>query len=91
LERFLDLESARVRAGGNAIAPSTGVEGGSDAAQDFKGGLMKKLLGIALLLLLAMGYVACGGGGGYSSSGPTAPSYQTPTPGMGPTPTPVRY
>ena len=27
-------------------------------------------------------------GGGYSSSGPTAPSYQTPTPGMGPTPTP---
>jgi len=47
---------------------------------------MKKLLGIALLLLLAMGYVACGGG--YSSSGPTAPSYQTPSPGMGPTPTP---
>jgi hypothetical protein len=91
LELSFDLESARIRAGGNAIAPSTGRKERRDVAWDFKGGFMKKLLGIALLLLLVMGYVACGGGGGYSSSGPTAPSYQTPTPGMGPTPTPVRY
>ncbi len=48
---------------------------------------MKKLLAILALLLVAAGYTACGGG--YSSSGPTAPTYMTPTPGSGPMPTPT--
>ncbi len=49
---------------------------------------MKKLLAILVLLLVAAGYTACGGSG-YSSSGPTAPTYMTPTPGSGPMPTPT--
>jgi ABC-type glycerol-3-phosphate transport system substrate-binding protein len=48
---------------------------------------MKKLLAILVLLVLAAGYTACGGGG--YSSGPTAPTYMTPTPGTGPVPTPT--
>ncbi len=47
---------------------------------------MKKLLWIAIALLVVVGYAACGGSG-YSS--PTAPG-TVGTPGPGPTPTPGR-
>ena len=50
---------------------------------------MKRLLAIVFLLLLAFGYVACGGGGNSSPTAPTLPSNVTPSPGVPmPTPTP---
>ena len=49
---------------------------------------MKKLLALALFVLLFVLHAACGGGG-YSS--PTAPAGPTPMPGSAPTPTPPRY
>jgi hypothetical protein len=52
---------------------------------------MKKLLGILFVLLLAIGYSACGGN---SYQSPTAPSNApgtTPTPSLGPMPTPTPY
>jgi ABC-type glycerol-3-phosphate transport system substrate-binding protein len=46
---------------------------------------MKKLITLVMFLLLALGYVACGGG--YSSpTAPQQPSNMTPTPGPPPTP-----
>jgi hypothetical protein len=46
---------------------------------------MKKLITVVMFLLLALGYVACGGG--YSSpTAPQQPSSMTPTPGPPPTP-----
>jgi hypothetical protein len=52
---------------------------------------MKKLVTIAFFLLLALGYVACGGGGNSSPTAPTLPSNLTPSPGTSPMPTPTPY
>jgi len=52
---------------------------------------MKKLLAIVFLLLLALGYVACGGNGYSSPTAPTLPSNVTPSPGAPPMPTPTPY
>ena len=50
---------------------------------------MKKLLTLAFLILLALGYVACGGNS--SPTAPTLPSNVTPSPGAPPMPTPTPY
>jgi hypothetical protein len=53
---------------------------------------MKKLFAIVFLLVLALGYVACGGNS--SPTGPTAPNLPanvTPSPGVTPMPTPTPY
>jgi hypothetical protein len=52
---------------------------------------MKKLVTIALFLLLALGYVACGGNGYSSPTAPALPSSLTPSPGTTPMPTPTPY
>ena len=50
---------------------------------------MKKVLGIVFVLLLALGYVACGGNS--SPTAPQLPSNVTPSPGVNPEPTPTPY
>jgi hypothetical protein len=52
---------------------------------------MKKLVAIAFLVLLAVGYVACGGNGYSSPTAPTLPSNVTPSPGAMPMPSPTPY
>jgi hypothetical protein len=51
---------------------------------------MKKLFALVLFLLLALGYVACGGNGYSSPTAPALPSNFTPSPGV-PMPTPTPY
>jgi hypothetical protein len=51
---------------------------------------MKKLLAFVFLLVLAFGYVACGGGNS-SPTAPVLPSNVTPSPGTSPMPTPTPY
>jgi ABC-type glycerol-3-phosphate transport system substrate-binding protein len=50
---------------------------------------MKKLVTLAMFLLLALGYVACGGSS--SPTAPTQPVATTPSPGPAPMPTPTPY
>ena len=52
---------------------------------------MKKVFAVVFLLLLALGFVACGGGGNSSPTAPNLPSNVTPSPGMPPPPTPTPY